>query len=543
MASLKLYSKEIVVILPLAEPNNLLPDSASGLERLQFLSRLEAWIHGMANSLFLIGFEKFERENDFPLLTSSSNNFKILSDVLCGGDRPVVSPDNVWDHRIDRSASDIRDDLKRYFEQANPGDILFVYLTGHGVISNKANDLVIPTGSARLHDIKERNFVDPSTCLSFKAEIANVRTKASSVNVILDCCHAGAGEAFIKTGVTAKDAAARKFDDAVGLIENISDDGANSTKFTYLLASDADGSAYDVKLDIKGWEAGIYAKRLREIGVDENKKVSRLVLALMQLSESPKIIQLPPSEMDKTESGNWTELLESVKRARDVNMLLEENDDGLVSLLEVGKGLASILSNSEPPQQLKIIDDAKISEDVPIFYKPSPTYLEMLGEIDEYSQRTQVHLTEASKRKLGAFLLDASDSPRPTRSEPETELVEVLHEAVESGDTAKFVETFILRHYEAKLRSEVRAAVRRRMVKSDQIGERLTHKLDARESELKKLSIELDDKKTQLKNSDDKLKFWRPAAIILTALSIIGVLLYIYGVSMGLINQTFELWN
>jgi len=49
----------------------------------------------MTNRLLSIGFGRFKRSNDFHALSSALNNHLILSEVLSGGSRPVVAPDNV----------------------------------------------------------------------------------------------------------------------------------------------------------------------------------------------------------------------------------------------------------------------------------------------------------------------------------------------------------------------------------------------------------------------------------------------------------------
>ncbi|MEM1370315.1 MAG: hypothetical protein AAGG02_20400, partial [Cyanobacteria bacterium P01_H01_bin.15] len=159
----------------------------------------------------------------------------------------------------------------------------------------------------------------------------------------------------------------------------------------------------------------------------------------------------------------------------------------------------------------------------------TPSRSEKIVEIRRFVEEQTDLLTTTSRRQLDSFLLDAESVAKSERSEVDLWLEEQLFSSAKEKNTAKFAEIFILRDHDIKLRSEVSAAIKRRLEKSDRIGVQLSESLDASE-------LNVQSMKTSLDEAQSKLETWRRAALFLLTLCLLGVMAVILGLASNRIQ-------
>ncbi len=468
----------------------------------------------MANHLLMLGFGSFERKNDFRQLTSGNNNFSLIRSVLSDQKRPIVPPENVRDPLLDEDASTARSRISKLYREADAGDNLYIYVTGHGVNHVENNDLIVPSKHGRLSTIRESRAYDAEISLSLQSDFVGKKTKAASVNLILDCCHAAA--AVAKPGTAngiAKDATGTAFDEAIqvvnGIDHRLSDEG--SPAFTYLLASDVAGKAYDIPIDLHEWETGVYAEELSSLELDFEAHFSRLALALFQISRVESVMERDASDIETLGSGKRIGLFLSACKARDVDLALTEDDDGMVSLGSAEYAIAKAVANEFPKQCIRIVDPHDIASNIPLFFRKASSRAERLDTISRFLDSHEGIFTSKTKSRIDDFLLTASRKTINERSEVQLDLETRLFEAAKADKISDFTETFILREYDRNLKSEVNAAVKRKLEKSDKVGMHLSKTIETKEQDLIDLKTAISKREIEVETEKRKLeaKVWR----------------------------------
>jgi hypothetical protein len=397
-------------------------------------------------------------------------------------------------------------------------------------------DLIIPTKYAQLSTIKESTSYDANISLSLQSDFIEKGTDAASVNLILDCCHAAAGVSRTETSsAVAKDVATAAFDEAIQVVNGINPrtTGKRKTAFTFLLGSDIAGKAYDIPVYVHDWETGIYADELESIELDFEAHFSRLALALFQISRVEAVMERDESDIDALGSGNRVKLFLSACNARDVDLALTEDDHGIVSIGAAEDGLVRAVENENPKQSIKVVDPHNVANDIPLFFRRSANRRERLAAIREFVDASEDLFTDKTKARMEDFLLTANRKSINDRSEVQLDLENRLFETASVGCAADFVETFILRDYETTLKSEVNAAVKRRLEKSDKIGMRLSKIIETKEQDLEKLKTTIQTREVEVALEKGRLAArtwrWQAATILVFVFMVIFCLMVFSG--------------
>jgi hypothetical protein len=365
-----------------------------------------------------------------------------------------------------------------------------------------------------LSTIKKSTSYDAEVSLSLQSDFIERETLAASVSVILDCCHAAAGVSRSEAGsAIPKDATTTAFDEAIQVVNEMDHRASSSgkTAFTFLLASDIAGKAYDIPIDIQDWENGVYADEVGSVALNFDAHFSRLTLALFQISRVGTVMERDASDIETLGTGNRVSLFLSACKARDVDLALTENDDGLITLGAAEAALAKAMENEMPKQSIKVVDPHEIAFRIPLFFRKSTSRTEKLDTIRKFADARKDIFTEKTRARIDDFLLTANRKNIEDRTEVQLDLESRLFEAATAGSTADFVEIFILRDYDVTLRSEVNAAVRRRLEKSDKVGMRLSQTIETKEKDIKDMKKAMETRNGEFVSERSKLdtRVWR----------------------------------
>lgn len=86
---------------------------------------------------------------------------------------------------INRPTEETKREIESFFEEARPGDLLLLYMSGHGVLS-QTRRFYFATASTELKWLRATASED-----TFVNDVMQ-HSRARSIALIVDCCHSGA---------------------------------------------------------------------------------------------------------------------------------------------------------------------------------------------------------------------------------------------------------------------------------------------------------------------------------------------------------------